>query len=74
METENTKINFAVYIWRSVYVIKSQFDHYLGKDGMIHDDAIKNCQWGDRRSAGQFLVEWNNRHDFNRVETVTMIG
>ncbi len=74
METERTQIKFAVYIWRSRYVLKSQFGHYLGKDGHIHNDAVENCQWDDRKSAGEFLEEWNHRHDFCRTETVTMKG
>ena len=73
METRNTEIKFAVYIWRSVYVIKSQFGHYLGKDGLIHDDAAKNCMWDTRAEAGNYLVEWNARHDFRRTETLTLV-
>ena len=72
METANTKIKFAIYIWRNVYVIKSQFGHYLGLDGLIHDDAGENCQWGTRTDAGDYLLEWNSKHDFRRIEKLSI--
>lgn len=68
METSNTKIKFAIYIWQSIYVIKSQFSHYLGKDGLIHDDAVENCQWSNRGSAREFLETWNSLYNFHRIE------
>ena len=71
MEISKTKIRFAVYIFNCLYVIKSQYGHYLGKDGLIHDDAVENCQWDDRGSAGDFLGTWNSLHDFNRTEILT---
>jgi len=76
METSNTKIVFAVYMWRSVYVIKSQLGHYLWKDGDVHSDAglgttCNGSEWEDRLSAEDFLDTWNSLHNFNRIETVT---
>lgn len=73
----DTKIKFNVCLWRHVYVIKSQFGHYLWSDGTVHDDAglskdYNNSTWCDRSSAEDYLETWIQLHDFNRIDVLTV--